>query len=332
MLKLRQVPALCLVALAVTSMLGLAPVSAGLAPIPGDACVESAAQARVSKPGARDGSEVSDAKATAMQADLVAKLAAKGFKSTGSGSTETAIGAAQPVALAPGSVTINVHAFAINNGAQTATRKQIGDQIAVLNAAYRGGRTAGAATAFHFELTEVQFPPNTGWASLVSGSSAEREMKTTLRKGGVADLNMYFTSLADNLLGWATFPVSYSSRPEMDGVVVHVGTLPGRTEFVGEYDAGDSGTHEVGHWLGLFHTFQGGCSTKGDYVADTPSEKAPAFDCVDRDTCKADAGTDPIHNFMDYTPDACMDQFTVGQAQRAAEQWVAYRGSPVPLA
>ncbi len=320
------------VALAITSLSGLVPGSSAPASPTTEACVElGAADARVSKPGVRDWSEVTDTQAASMQADLAEKLAVKGFRPSGSSSGTQAKGAPVPVALPAGSVTINVYAHAINNGRQTATRKQIVDQIAVLNAAYKG-RTGGAATAFQFRLKSVQFPTNTGWTSLSYGSTAEREMKSTLRVGGVADLNMYFTSLADDLLGWATFPSSYSARPEMDGVVVHVGSLPGRTEFAGDYDAGDTGTHEVGHWLGLLHTFQGGCSNNGDYVADTPAEKTPAFECVERDSCNGDAGFDPINNFMDYTPDACMDQFTAGQAQRAAEQWVAYRGSPVPLA
>jgi hypothetical protein len=267
-----------------------------------------------------------------MQADLYLKLAAKGYRTSAVPSSTTTNGLGRPVALKPTSVTINVYAHAINNGAQTATRRQIADQIAVLNEAY-GGRTGGAATAFQFKLKSVSFPANPGWTSLAYGTAAEWEMKSTLRVGGSADLNMYFTSLADDLLGWATFPSWYSAQPTMDGVVVHVGSLPGRPEFAGYYDGGDTGTHEVGHWLGLFHTFQNGCSSFGDYVIDTPAERMPAFECVERDTCNGDPGFDPINNFMDYTPDACMDEFTGGQAQRAAEQWIAYRATArVPAA
>ena len=227
--------------------------------------MEESFQARVSKPGARDGAEVSEAQAAAMQADLAAKLAAKGYRASGSASLTTVPGQATPVSLTPGSITINVYAHAINNGKATATRKEIVDQIAVLNDAYRG-RTGGAATAFQFKLKAVQFPATTGWDNLVYGSAAEREMKSTLRVGGSADLNLYFTSLANDLLGWATFPSWYTAQPLMDGVVVHVESLPGRPLFEGWYDEGDTGTHEVGHWLGLFHTFQHGCSSFGDYV------------------------------------------------------------------
>jgi hypothetical protein len=108
----------------------------------------------------------------------------------------------------------------------------------------------------------------------------------------------------------------------LDGVVLAYGTLPnayqpGISDISGFiYNLGDTGTHEVGHYLGLAHTFEGHCSAHNDGVADTPAEKSPDFYCtVGRNSCKDGNGVpelDPIHNFMDYSDDICLDEFSLG--------------------
>mmetsp|Transcript_19582 Transcript_19582/g.59240 ORF Transcript_19582/g.59240 Transcript_19582/m.59240 type:complete len:112 (-) Transcript_19582:620-955(-) len=92
--------------------------------------------------------------------------------------------------------------------------------------------------------------------------------------------------------------------------------------------------------MGLYHTFQGGCSpNRGDYVADTPPSRSPTFGCPGyRRTCwsqlvRKSYGNfyqDPFKNFMDYTDSKCLKVFTPGQAARMRLLWVRFRAQPPP--
>lgn len=200
------------------------------------------------------------------------------------------------------------------NGGVTDT--MIKNQIAVLNAAYSAGSVS-------FSLMSINRVTNNTWYTAGYGSTAEANMKNTLRKGGKESLNFYTAAIGGGLLGWATFPADYAAKPKMDGVVVLNASLPGGT--ASPYNLGDTGTHEVGHWAGLYHTFQGGCSTTNDGVSDTPAEQSAASGCpTGRNTC-ASTGLDPITNFMDYTTDSCMNTFSAGQRSRMATQLATYR-------
>lgn len=196
------------------------------------------------------------------------------------------------------------------------TQAEVDDQIQVLNDAF-------LTTGWSFNLVSTDWTDDSAWFTASKGSATEDDIKTTLRQGTADDLNIYTWDLGGGLLGWATFPTSYSGNPTDDGVVVLYSSLPGGG--AAPFNLGDSATHEVGHWMGLYHTFENGCSVTGDLVADTPREKSAAFGCpVGRNTCPA-LGKDPIKNFMDYTNDACMNTFTSNQDTRMDDQFSLFR-------
>ncbi|MBS1721583.1 MAG: zinc metalloprotease [Armatimonadetes bacterium] len=220
--------------------------------------------------------------------------------------------------------TIPVYWHVIRNGTGISNGdipdSQIQSQINVLNAAY-------APWGWQFQLVATDRTTNASWYTVTPGSTAETQMKNALRRGTADDLNIYSANIGQGLLGWSTFPSDYSAHPKTDGVVILYSSVPGGT--AAPYNLGDTATHEIGHWMGLYHTFQGGCqkqASRGDGVADTPAERSAAFGCpTGRDSCASIAGLDPITNFMDYTDDACMDRFTSGQDTRMDGQYTTYR-------
>jgi hypothetical protein len=197
-------------------------------------------------------------------------------------------------------------------------------QMDVLNKAF-AAFYGGVDTGFRFELAGVTRTVNAAWYGMTYGSQAERAAKQALRRGGPETLNMDSIE-GGGLLGWAVFPKVGNGRPGTDGVVFAAGSVPGGS--IENDDLGQTATHEVGHWLGLYHTFQNGCSARGDGVGDTPAMDVPTSGCPEgKDTCPRAPGLDPVHNHMDYSYDACYREFTAGQARHMAEQWLYFRAA-----
>jgi len=219
---------------------------------------------------------------------------------------------------------------------------RIEEQLDVLNNDY-------SRSDLLFQLAGTTRIENEEWFNITSGSTQETDMKTSLRVGDAGILNIYTVGEAygdgDSVLGYATFPDEYEANPALDGVVLLYTTFPGGS--LAPYNLGRTLTHEIGHWVGLYHTFQGGCNGDGDLIDDTPAEAAATYGCptTNPDTCSGEGhdrkstfmcspsgsvtylrSLPAIYNFMDYTDDSCMDNFTPGQIIRLQEQTSEYRG------
>ena len=153
-------------------------------------------------------------------------------------------------------------------------------------------------------------------------TGAPKQITGVSTDGGYADLNVYIAGLGSGLLGYATFP---GEELALDGLVLLNESLPGGS--AAPYNLGDTATHEIGHWLGLFHTFEGGCSEPGDFVSDTPAQLDGdnIFFCNESDDTCPKPGLDPVHNFMSYGDDFCLDRFTEGQNRRQIATWLGQR-------
>jgi hypothetical protein len=218
-------------------------------------------------------------------------------------------------------ITIPVYFHVLHDGAKgNVSNAQVERQIGTLNTSY-GGRNGGADTNVTFMLRAISRTDNAAWFG--DPERYEDTYKPRLHRGGKGTLNLYSAYIGGDLLGWSTFPWKYKSDPKGDGVTIHYASMPGGS--IEHFNKGFSATHEVGHWLGLYHTFQDGCSGKGDRVSDTPAERDPTNGCPSgKDTCPS-SGSDPVHNYMDYSYDTCMTSFTAGQGARIHSVWKAYR-------
>jgi hypothetical protein len=222
-------------------------------------------------------------------------------------------------------IPIVFHVIRKTDGTGNIPDTRIYSQVRALNEDYRArAGTLGAAgfdSHIQFELAGITRTTNDTWFA----DEGETAYKTALGWDQNRYLNIYVNS-ASGYLGYAYFPQS-SAGTVRDGVVVLYDSCGGRDQGTEPYDQGRTLTHEIGHYLGLYHTFEGGCGIgyrEGDLIEDTNPETEEHYSCVQTNTCQT---PDPINNYMNYTDDLCMQEFTPEQSNRAVCGLINYRPS-----
>ncbi|RPA83051.1 hypothetical protein BJ508DRAFT_207543 [Ascobolus immersus RN42] len=234
-------------------------------------------------------------------------------------------------------IPVYIHVVFGNNSIHaTIPNKLLRKQMVVLNEGF-----ASLKPRFKFDLIGITRTNNSGWSRAESLASM-LSMGGALRKGNYGTLNIYIVDAYANnkWYGMASPPlmIPWEDEVKTDGVWLDWSTVPGPYANK-QFGLGKTAVHEVGHWLGLLHTWgddvSEGCSLDpykgGDFVADTPAEREPARGCqIGRDTCRGEGfdGDDPVTNPMDYSDDHCIGDFTPGQARRMEMIWDLLR--PVP--
>ncbi|HXG79638.1 MAG TPA: zinc metalloprotease [Methyloceanibacter sp.] len=230
-----------------------------------------------------------------------------------------------------GTTTVPIRFHIIHEGDQGyLPDRQLKAQVELLNRVYEPASVV-------FEIVDVNLHENSAWFRHEPGSEQEIEMKTELGKEPTRSLNIYTAEPGNGLLGYATFPWWLKDTPQLDGVVLHHASLPEASRpWVDQpwpFDLGMTAVHEIGHWCGLYHTFQNGCQPPGDDVDDTAFEARPAAGCPlnQPSDCEGETRFNPVQNYMDYSDDSCMKEFTPIQYQRIKDMLGYHRPELNPL-
>ena len=242
------------------------------------------------------------------------------------------------------------------NGTENISQAQIMDELRILNQDYRKLGKDGndslsinpLAADMQIEFRLAQYDPSGNKSDGITRTystatvNADNGVKSLSYWDSNRYLNIWVVSSINNtvsgqtgtVLGYAQFPFSRPSQPTTDGIIV-------RADQIGTVGIGQSSqmgrtlTHEIGHWLGLYHPFQpdngqttgcgsstittSNCANTGDWVCDTPPVSAPSFGCpTNQNSCHTDSPDLPdlVKDYMDYADGTCMNLFTTGQKNR----------------
>ena len=189
-------------------------------------------------------------------------------------------------------------------------------QTAVLNSVYN-------EFGYSFYINSIDSAVNAGWYYATDSHKYETDpwdnddqflaMTQAMTVDVLNSINYFWTG-ASMTAGLGVYPWSFSEEDSRHGIYCANYTLPGGSY---PYTEGYTGVHEVGHYFGLYHTFENGCSNPGDSVDDTPYQSDANTGCPSAPySC---GSNDDVGNYMDYMDDVCMTHFTTGQQDRI--QW-----------
>lgn len=230
-----------------------------------------------------------------------------------------------------------------NTPQQNISDAQINSQIQILNEDFRKlnadinlvpsvwtNLAADIEIEFCLASRDPQGNPTNGITRTQTGNSAGFNQSNAVKSdatGGKSPwntekyLNIWVCKLAGSLLGYAQFP---DDDPATDGVVIGFNYFGNTGTAQSPFNKGRTTTHEIGHWLGLFHIWgdEPQCS-QDDEVSDTPQQKDSNSGCPNfpqttqaGGRCNASDPSSMFMNYMDYVNDACMYMFTNGQKAR----------------
>jgi hypothetical protein len=227
---------------------------------------------------------------------------------------------ASALAQSPLQINLVFHVLSGPSSEGNLSESVLSEQMSVLNNAYQ-------SAGLHFNIAEVRRYPDSPYFAGGCFPTTEQgiRMKSELAVDPARFVNIYTCRLdLPFIAGYGTLPDEFPETDHQHGVIIDYGTVPGSAAPL---NLGHTLVHELGHYFGLLHTFQGACVEPGDGILDTPAEASPAYGCqVGRDSCPQ-AGADPISNFMDYSDDSCSDNFTPLQGARMQSLIATYRPS-----